>query len=580
MQKTISIYAVLLCFIITTCNPLYAQICEPCGVTFLENVTEGEITNPVSVAYSPDGRCLAVVNYPLNNVSVFRVDPQTCALTAVGVFATNGLNPIAAAYSPNSRCLVVTNAGIQNDPGNPGSISVFTVDLETCALELVTELPIVIGGTINPTLLAFSPILSPNGSYCLAIVNQGSNDISVFTVDPDMCTLDFVNTYDTGPTPLGVQYSPDGTCLVVSNLNVGGGGVGTLSIFEVNQTTCALAEIVNSPIASGGQLPTSVTYLRDGQCLAVTNSNLIGSGPADQENIALFSVNQTTCELNLVNTILIDVGSAPFVGAYSSSASCFSVANIFSNTITNYAVSPMCQLTQIGDPITVGAFPRSLTYSPNGKCLVVANSGFNPLGTPGTEMGSISLFSTNFVTTPTLTIATNCSEVTLTGTADLNTTVTLFQNDIAVAIVPVDALGNFMFNLTLPAGTYSFTAQATSALGCTSALSLPVITSVNVITIRQVFSTCLSPASVYGTSAQPGATVRLLVDGIPVVTSIADSEGNFFITNISLPAGNHCFVAQDLSSGCVSLPVCADIKIISSCYLNAPNLSFGTHCSR
>lgn len=502
MQKLINSYGILLCFILTLSNQVYAQICGPCGLNLLDTITTGGVANPTSVAYSPNGNCLAVVNQINADVSVFSVNQQTCALTPVSdsPFTTAGINPVAAVYSPNGSCLVVTNAGIPGNPANPGSIIVFQVNLD-CTLtprQLITYGGGDFAGLSTPVLLAFSPVPSTDGSYCLAVVNQGSNNVSIFTLDATTCQLEFVNTYSTGSTPLAVQYSPDGTCLVVSNLNIG--NAGTLSLFSVDQATCALTEIGTSPISSNGFLPSSVTYFNNGQCLAVVNSNLTDTlGPT---NISIFSVGQD-CGLTLIpeNTIELEPGSGPFAGALSPDSSCFAVANIFDNTVTTYAVNTTgCQLTPVGDPITVGSFPRSLTYSPNGTCLVVTNSGFHPLETTGpkTEQGSISLL------------------------------------------------------------------RATA----------------NVITIKRVFSTCLSPASVYGMSAQPGATVRLYADDTLIAASIADSEGNFFMANLPVSVGNHCFIAEDVSSGCISSPICADIKIVPTCHLITPNLSLGMHYSR
>ena len=386
------IIILLTCLISLPLARTLRAMCIPCGVTEVAGspYTTG-VVSPHQVVYSPDSRWLAVTNFGSNTVSIFSVDAETCELTLTYTVPTGGALPIGLAYSPDGSCLAATNF-VSND------ISIFSVDQTTGAITLL-GLPVPTGG--------FQPIgvdYSPDGT-CLAVVNEfdtvpfaGTGSLSIFTVDPTTCAITLIGApITTGLTnPTFVDYSPDGLCLAVANLDAIG-GPGSVSIFSVDPITCSVT-LVGAPVSTGGLQPAAAVYSPDGTHLAVSNSALLS--PTMPGSISIFSVDPATCSITLMGAPVATGGDTPFLLSYSPDGRCLTVANLGSDNMTIFSVNPTTgDITPIGPPIATGSFPVIVTYSPDNLCLAVANSGFNPImgfPPPGT-IGSISVFQTNFI---------------------------------------------------------------------------------------------------------------------------------------------------------------------------------------
>lgn len=119
---------------------------------------------------------------------------------------------------------------------------------------------------------------------------------------------------------------------------------------------------------------------------------------------------------------------------------------------------------------------------------------------------------------------------TLSGTAQPNATVTLYNNGVSMGTVVADASGNWSFTTpALSEGSHAFTATATNSAG-TSPISLSTTVIVDVTAPNAPAGTFNADGSVLTGTAEAGSTVTIrLADG-STVTTTADSNGAYSYT--------------------------------------------------
>ncbi|KNC06099.1 hypothetical protein AC791_19155 [Klebsiella sp. RIT-PI-d] len=121
----------------------------------------------------------------------------------------------------------------------------------------------------------------------------------------------------------------------------------------------------------------------------------------------------------------------------------------------------------------------------------------------------------------------------LSGTAEANAQITVYNNGIATGNVTADANGNWTFTpqAALADGPYSFTATATTAAG-TSGLSVAFTIVVDTVApdAPEDLNVSADGLTVSG-SAEAGSLVTITgANGAPLGSSIADDGGNFSVT--------------------------------------------------
>jgi large repetitive protein len=120
---------------------------------------------------------------------------------------------------------------------------------------------------------------------------------------------------------------------------------------------------------------------------------------------------------------------------------------------------------------------------------------------------------------------------TLSGTAQPNSTVTLYNNGVAMGTASTDINGNWTF--TTPAlgeGSHAFTATATNVVGGTGPVSTPITVIVDTVAPNAPNGTFNADGSVLTGSAEAGSTVNIrLADGTTVTTT-ANSGGTYSYT--------------------------------------------------
>jgi 6-phosphogluconolactonase (cycloisomerase 2 family) len=309
--------------------------------------------NPVSVAFSPGGGLLATSNVEDSSVSMFSVNDATGALTPLGQTLSGGAFAYGVAFSPDGSLLATANSSYGCAPTcENGSVSTFQVG-GTGTLTLASTA----GAGMQPQSVTFTP----NGLF-LATANVYSNSVSVFQVG-DAGTLTPVtqnpaSNATTGSTPYSATFSPSGGLLAVPNDS----SPGTVSIFQVNDTTGALTPVIQSPAsnADGGGL--AAAFSPDGGLLAVVGSAAL----------SMFEVNETTGALNPVaQTSAVNSATAGATGvAFNAGGALLATSNV-SGTVSLFQVNATGVLTEASTASTGGASsdPFGVAFSPCGGLL-------------------------------------------------------------------------------------------------------------------------------------------------------------------------------------------------------------------
>jgi 6-phosphogluconolactonase (cycloisomerase 2 family) len=118
----------------------------------------------------PDGKFLYVPNPSLNTVTVLLIQSDGSLLPGPGLFAT-GTSPVAAATNATGAFLYVANSASTN-------LSQFKVDSSTGALTTLTSSAA--GTGTNPE----SIVVDPDAKF-IFVINEQSNSITEFTISKD-----------------------------------------------------------------------------------------------------------------------------------------------------------------------------------------------------------------------------------------------------------------------------------------------------------------------------------------------------------------------------------------------------------
>ncbi|HYD69490.1 Ig-like domain-containing protein [Azospirillum sp.] len=159
---------------------------------------------------------------------------------------------------------------------------------------------------------------------------------------------------------------------------------------------------------------------------------------------------------------------------------------------------------------------------------------------------------------------TSDTTLTITGTAEVNSTVVLYKDGGAIGTVTANGSGNWTLDhgatATLGAGSFTLTAKATDAAGNTSDASSAFAVTIDTTAPNAPATPALATASDTGTASDGHTTaatpavqgtaeagsVVVLYDGgtTPLGTVTADGLGNWTITSSSLSTGAHTLTAK------------------------------------
>lgn len=258
--------------------------------------------------------------------------------------------------------------------------TLYTPFLEaSCPLGTITSIDTDLLGSI-PNFTAYSPLI--NGSVFAATPNQGDNTISVFQVNNSTGTLMEVigSPFASGGTgPFNIAFSPVvGEQLFAAIINKTSNNV---SIFRVDVNTGFLTQVSGSPFAVGSS-PYGVAFspLVNGNVyLAVSNNGA--------NTMSIFQLNLVTGALTTVSGSPFTAGSSPYGVAFSPlvNNNVFLVAAI-NNTVpdgSGYSMYKLDTTTNafsfVGTQTIPSNRPISVAFSPVLSNKVYLATGFSPL---------------------------------------------------------------------------------------------------------------------------------------------------------------------------------------------------------
>ncbi len=306
-----------------------------------------------SVAVEPSGRFAYVLD--LGFLSTYAIDATTGTLAQIPNSSVPAASGEPVVVDPSGRFLYVPDRGAN-------TVLHFLIDTTTG-----------IASTASPVRTRDMPVgmalsrgtapvtITPRFAY---VVNQFSNDVSGFTIDP---TTGVLTPITGSPFPVGgedpeeMAVDSSGQFAYVANFTSD-----TVSGFAIDPTTGVLAPIAGSPFPVG-VAPSSVAVDPSGRFAYVANRG--------SDNISGFTINTITGTLIPIAGSPFPVGARPESVAVDPSGQFAYVVNSVSNDVSGFMIDPTSGVLtpMAGLPFPAGTDPRSLVVDPSGQFAYVAN---------------------------------------------------------------------------------------------------------------------------------------------------------------------------------------------------------------
>lgn len=378
-----------------------------CSLVTADTANLGSFNLPTSLAFSPitcpnGNYLLAVANS--TRVSIFTVNHITCALQLQGNFSV-GTDATSVAFSPNGQCLAVTHGP---DLNTPGAVSLFAVS--NCTLTLAISLPT----QVRPAAVAFSssgdclavlnqenPLSSENGNvsmystgYVLINSTVRANCDGTVTITGTANPGNFITIFEgsAAVSPTVTASSPSGSFTVTTNILSSGSHTLTIRSANFVNTGCfrnfLLSPVTVSPLKSLS-LTANPTALCLGQTSTLTASVTGGIAPFTYHFSDGFSV--TTSATTVIHTVTPAATTTYTVSvtdgrgcAITSNSVTVTVAAAFSVVLTTSPVIISCpeNLTNIFANFVCGTPPYVQATISNGISTITIPNPSNPLVYP------------------------------------------------------------------------------------------------------------------------------------------------------------------------------------------------------
>src|SRR5882757_1163192 len=295
-----------------------------------------------------------------NQIIAYREDPNSSVLTQVsGSPYSVGEGARSLVLHPSGKFLYVANPGQGGTAEN--DISLFTIAKGGTLTEVLPRTSVAPNAS-RPQLL----VMDPAGTF-LYVMNTGSNNISVFSIDSGSgaLTQSTGSPFFIGAPPLNMQLTPSGNFLYVSLASTPNGLIAGYSV-------------------TGGQLTLVGTSSTDGvnpYGLAIhANGTYLYAANSTSNSIAVFTIDSSGTLAKVVGSPIADGYTDPIAMIFDPSGKYLYVANQVSNNVAAYSIDSSGLPAALSTSTTTNAFgtessPSFLVADPTGKYLFVGNQG-------------------------------------------------------------------------------------------------------------------------------------------------------------------------------------------------------------
>ena len=304
-----------------------------------------------------------------NQVVAYREDPNSGVLIEIqGSPYPVGDGAHSLVLHPSGKFVYVANPGQLED-----DISLFDVEADGSLTEVTPRTPI---GPMasEPELLA----MDPAGGY-LYVMNTGSNNISVFSIDSSKGFLTQVanSPVEIGLSPLNMQLTPSGNYLYVTTSGNPNGYIYAFSVSAGVLTPLPSTPTAPNPSSSDGINPNGLAIDPKGAYLYAANTS--------SASISIFSIGSSGALSPVSGSPLADTYTAPVSLILDPKGAYLYVANQGANNVGVYSISSTGLPTVLTSSTTTGAFvtetsPSFLVADPSGEYLFVGNQGSSAAG--------------------------------------------------------------------------------------------------------------------------------------------------------------------------------------------------------
>lgn len=321
-----------------------------------------------------------------SQIGAFKIDHDFGYLTPVtgSPFASVGADPVQEVVIPGGRFLAVVNKG-------SNSVSIYTIG-GAGVLYFQHQYPtsgadpVSIGLNAGGNFLYTVDQIAPDGS--------GRGDVTVFSVDPNTGKLTLItnaNTFNTNGSQLPyfeVNYKP------VQMVIAGGGAASSASTAAAGAYLYVLDQAYAATAATGSGVPTA--------CL-----NQPSGSPCTTPDVFLYAINSTTGQLTLTQNAPLVVNALPGAlttmavgGQYVYIADTTATSSAPAGTILPFTIGPGGVLQSlVGGPTAnvpgAAGNPDSILANSNTQFLYVANFGPGPINQANSNISGFTIDTTN-----------------------------------------------------------------------------------------------------------------------------------------------------------------------------------------
>jgi YVTN family beta-propeller protein len=228
---------------------------------------------------------------------------------------------------------------------------------------------------VGPVSVVVAPDPTGKLGKFVYAANSGTNNVSMYTINPSTGALSFTGTIAAGTSPSSVMVDAHGKFAYVANT-----GSDNISTYSIDAVTGALT---SAGTTTAGVKPGAVTVDPYGKLTYIAN--------AGSDNISMYTIG-TIGALTFIG--MVAAGTNPASVTVDPSGKFAYVANAGSNDISVYTINSTTGALTSTVTVAAGMRPNSVVVHPSGSLAYVANCGDGLTS----ASGGVSIYSINSTT--------------------------------------------------------------------------------------------------------------------------------------------------------------------------------------